>query len=239
MLAWLSVWSEMQTCIWPSWCHCHSLSLASVKSRLVLPFWYWVVLDKGPLNVCVCVCVCVCVWCACTESLCQCSVQGNVYTLSVRRPANCTVRSRRSWDGVCAAVSVGRQQAQILSARHWTVVCPQSMSRGGCRSYCLSAKMRPVATDVEWSVRMSVCLSVEHNCVLCQTGWTDRGAIWIVHLCGLKQPCTGWWPRSSSGWAFLRVVSPWKCIRPVLAANATAAQGCRLVCRGHLTDDGR
>jgi len=46
--------------IWPSWCYCHSLSLASVKSRLVLPFWYWltrVVLDKGPLNRCVCVCV--------------------------------------------------------------------------------------------------------------------------------------------------------------------------------------
>ena len=59
MLAWLSVWSEVQTCIWPSWCHCHSLFLASVKSRLVLPFWYqltWVVPEKGPLNVCVCVC---------------------------------------------------------------------------------------------------------------------------------------------------------------------------------------
>ena len=57
MLAWLSVWSEVQTCIWPSWCHCHSLSLASVKSRLILPFWYrptWVVPDKGPLNGCVC-----------------------------------------------------------------------------------------------------------------------------------------------------------------------------------------
>ena len=41
---------------WPSWCHCHSLSLASVKSRLVLPFWYrltWVVTEKGHLNVCV------------------------------------------------------------------------------------------------------------------------------------------------------------------------------------------
>ena len=40
-----------------NWCHCHSLSLASVKSRLVLPFWYCltrVVLDKGPLNGCVC-----------------------------------------------------------------------------------------------------------------------------------------------------------------------------------------
>ena len=38
VLAWLSVCSEVQTCIWPSLCHCHSLSLASVKSRLV--FWY-------------------------------------------------------------------------------------------------------------------------------------------------------------------------------------------------------
>ena len=58
VLAWLSVWSEVQTCIRPSWCHCHSLSLASAKSRLVLPFWYrltWVVPDKGPLNRCVCV----------------------------------------------------------------------------------------------------------------------------------------------------------------------------------------
>ena len=58
VLEWLSVWSEVQTCLWPSWCHCHSLSLASVKSRLVLPFWYrltWVVPEKGPLNGCVCV----------------------------------------------------------------------------------------------------------------------------------------------------------------------------------------
>ena len=56
VLAWLSVWSEVQTCMWPSGCHCHSLSLASVKSRLVLPFWYRlirVVPDKGPLNLCV------------------------------------------------------------------------------------------------------------------------------------------------------------------------------------------
>jgi len=62
VLSWLSFWSEVQTCIWPSWCHCHSLSVASVKSRLVLSFWYrvtWVVPGKGLLNVCVYVCVCV------------------------------------------------------------------------------------------------------------------------------------------------------------------------------------
>ena len=35
--------------------HMAQLSLASVKSRLVLPFWYrltWVVPEKGPLNEC-------------------------------------------------------------------------------------------------------------------------------------------------------------------------------------------
>ena len=60
VLVWLSVWSEVQTCIWPSWCNCHSLSLASVKSRLVLPFWYrltWIVPEKGLLNMFVCMCV--------------------------------------------------------------------------------------------------------------------------------------------------------------------------------------
>ena len=56
VLALLSVWSEVQTCIQPSWCHCHTLSLAPVKSRLVWPFWYrltWVVPDKGPLSRCI------------------------------------------------------------------------------------------------------------------------------------------------------------------------------------------
>jgi len=49
VLAWLSVWNAVQTC--------HSLSLAIVKSRLVLPFWYQltrVLPDKGPLHGYVC-----------------------------------------------------------------------------------------------------------------------------------------------------------------------------------------
>ena len=65
VLAWLSVLSKVHTCIWPSWCHCHSLSLTSVKSRLVLLFWYrltWVVPEKGPLNGCVCVYTVVFFW---------------------------------------------------------------------------------------------------------------------------------------------------------------------------------
>ena len=61
------VWSEVQTCIWPSWCHCHSLSLASVKSRLVLPFWHRltrIVPEKGLLNGCDII-LCVIVVCHC------------------------------------------------------------------------------------------------------------------------------------------------------------------------------
>jgi len=30
MLVWLCVWVKLQIGIWPSWCHCHSLSLARV-----------------------------------------------------------------------------------------------------------------------------------------------------------------------------------------------------------------
>jgi len=60
MLAWLSVWSEVQTCICPSWCHCHSLSLSSVKSRF--GFTFLVPAHPGSpgqraiKRVCVCVC---------------------------------------------------------------------------------------------------------------------------------------------------------------------------------------
>ena len=38
VLAWLSVWSEVQTCIWPSWCQCHSLSLCFSKIQIRFTF---------------------------------------------------------------------------------------------------------------------------------------------------------------------------------------------------------
>jgi len=36
MMAWLCVWVKVQICIWPSWCHCHSLSLAPIN-----PDWFY------------------------------------------------------------------------------------------------------------------------------------------------------------------------------------------------------
>jgi len=57
VLAWLSVWSEVQTCIWFSWCHCHS----SCFSKIQIAFTFLVPAHPGSpgqgavKRVCVCV----------------------------------------------------------------------------------------------------------------------------------------------------------------------------------------
>jgi len=64
VLAWLFVWSDVQICIWPSCCHCHSLSL-SCFSKIQIGFTFLVPAHLGSpgqravKRVCVCVCVCV------------------------------------------------------------------------------------------------------------------------------------------------------------------------------------
>ena len=92
VLAWLSAWSEVQTCVWPSGFHCHSLSLASVKSRF--GFTIMVLADPGSpgrravKRVCVCVCVCVraCVHCPAQEFVCIfhcCSTDADAASVAV------------------------------------------------------------------------------------------------------------------------------------------------------------
>ena len=40
VLAWLSVWSEVQiVCIWSGWCHCHPIISCFSKMQNGLPFW--------------------------------------------------------------------------------------------------------------------------------------------------------------------------------------------------------
>jgi len=52
VLAWLSVCSEVQTCIWPSWCHCHSCFSRIQISSAFLVLAYSGSPGKGPLNTC-------------------------------------------------------------------------------------------------------------------------------------------------------------------------------------------
>jgi len=66
MLACLCVWVKVQICIWPSWCHCHSLFLAPVNPDwFYLPGFTFLVLahtgspgqnPRGLKNCCVCAC---------------------------------------------------------------------------------------------------------------------------------------------------------------------------------------
>jgi len=42
------------------------------------------------------------------------------------------------------------------------------------------------------SVCLSVCLSVCHDREPCKNGWTDRNAVSVVDLGGLKEPCIRW-----------------------------------------------
>ena len=98
MLAWLSVWSEVHTCILPSWCHCHSLSLASVKSRLVFPLW--VLADPGSPGQRAVKRVCLCVWVNRSSlyfSKWRCGSQVSVQR-SIRRPKRLTVRGNDEKD---------------------------------------------------------------------------------------------------------------------------------------------
>ena len=53
VLAWLSVWSEVQMiCIWSSWCHCYPIISCSSKIQNGLPFCCRLSLEKRPLNRC-------------------------------------------------------------------------------------------------------------------------------------------------------------------------------------------
>jgi len=39
VLAWLSLWSEVQIiCMWSSWCHCHLISSCLIKIQISLTF---------------------------------------------------------------------------------------------------------------------------------------------------------------------------------------------------------
>ena len=78
------------------------LSLASVKSRLVLPFWYrhsCVVLDKRPLN------GCVCVLCIAEAESCRAAARGSSASATTAARASCrncgTTADDRSSNGDC------------------------------------------------------------------------------------------------------------------------------------------
>ena len=143
VLAWLSVWSEVQTCIWPSWCHCYSLSLAPVKSRLVLPFWYrltQVVLEKRPLN-------------GCSSSSyyytwvllwwrCRTTAAGPFYNVKKHSLNSIVFSSWRKATKVCAFLTWVGREFQALAAAAGKARSPSVERRHGTSSVDVSADRR-------------------------------------------------------------------------------------------------
>ena len=225
MLAWLSIWSEVQTCIWPSWCHCHWLSLAPVKSRLVLPFWYRltrVVLDKGPLNGCVCVCVCACfsvnycfqtktallkLWHFCDSGEVK-SFRTHLLTYSTRKRCQCSCQT-------CGADEV---KCELLGGVNKSVICKLDADIGRER--------RVVKHDGDWLwwsevVEASPCCHVRrrqlcwHRAVTARTS-DQRNAHTLQVSVGWKQCTISLFTRTRltalcpglPGWAGTRKVKP-------------------------------
>jgi len=71
--------------------------------------------------------------------------------------------------------------------------------------------MPPIATDVAWSVCVSVCLSVGRTSEPYKNGRPDQDAVWIVDLGGTRNHALGGTGSPKRGSA--AGCSPLKCIR--------------------------
>ena len=96
------------------------MSLASVKSRLISPFWYrltHVVPEKGPLNVCVCVRACV--------RVCVCIIQRLIIIiigwLSSRVVSALDSGAERAWVQIAAATLSGNSLRQTVHTHRASV----------------------------------------------------------------------------------------------------------------------
>jgi len=97
VLAWLFVWSEVQTCIWPSWCRCHSLSCFS---KIHIGFTFLVPAHPGSPGQRSIERVCVCV----LYHLLYCVTVK--YTALLQMPQYCTYYCRRLFECFKTASSI-------------------------------------------------------------------------------------------------------------------------------------
>ena len=157
----------MQTCIWPSWCHCHSLSLASVKSRLVLPFWYWltrVVPEKGPLNGCVCVCFLKNSKMICVKCICKVQKSTNAQ-LWFTKPASCLHGdvSNCNTKKLQTENTMSEIQADLLGAPEFTYIITINSKQRNCNICCTDATV----PNHRYSVYLTTCYeylaTLSHN----------------------------------------------------------------------------
>jgi len=128
VLAWLSVWNEVQTCIWPSWCHCHSVSRFS---KIQIGFTFLVTADlvspgkEAVKRVCVLCLVIRITWTLRVDTviftiLCSVQLFGNVLAPVILYKMQ-TITFKYSTSCTDAAWYMWRAVIMILSGAHCTV----------------------------------------------------------------------------------------------------------------------
>ena len=119
VLAWLSVWSEVQTCIWPSWCHCHSwFSKIQIVFTLLVPGYPGCSRQRAVQRVCVSVMAFkICIMCTHSPHS-HSSGTAKLGNLSIKRFNSGDIRhqlflshapAERAWRVVWAVLATWRQ----------------------------------------------------------------------------------------------------------------------------------
>ena len=146
-------------------------SLASQKSRLVLPFWYRltrVVPEKGPLNGCVCVCdwALECFYCTAVvqvQHLCVCMLNSNFRTKNIF-----DIHVYFGSCGHCLS-QVWRHNAQVL------ISCLQCRYSWYWLCYHFSGALRIV--DMWFIVALVDCSVHTHFCIVCRRALKDANKV--------------------------------------------------------------
>jgi len=190
VLAWLSVWSEVQMiCIWSSWCHCHPIISCFIKilngSAFLVPAypgcpgkevmkWLWY-----------CICICVSVYiCVCYQRRVSVSVATcvNLITALIRlslttccRDNHCHLSNHHHW-----------QPQQYPSHRHCQVLLTDKITRQNdlwqmiiVASDCATKNCRLVTDLWFWSY-LTIWL------------WTESAAVLILTSCLFTAQTLGW-----------------------------------------------
>jgi len=117
VLAWLSVCSEVQTCIWPSWCHCHSL--VSNFSEIQIGFTFLVLANLGCPRKRAVKQVCVCWW--------QVILSDPTWHASSRggEVANCYIQLLSSSPQFSSSICSAKRAFREKWHRCLQITCPQ------------------------------------------------------------------------------------------------------------------
>jgi len=148
MLAWLSVWSEVQTCIWP-------LPLTvSCFSKIQIGFTFLVLAHPGSpgqraiKRVCVCVCVCACV---------------RVWT-----PTSAYL-PQEGWARLHPADPTSVQQHSNTYINIWSYVCVSVTWFDDCWATWYEVTKLPVELCIQWNVDRTTAIKT-------QKLWTNSSA---------------------------------------------------------------